>query len=203
MFINQLFTGGIRALLDADNTIFDGMVVPSGVSVSDVVDNILLHYGDAPLFVTDPAVMKFYITKWSKKRLTQWTRFYKTITLDYNPIENYDRTEERNSNYTYGHNIKTDDDLKHGLNVENLTSADNATTYQADNKSIDSGTDERDINERHSGVDNNKESIRAHGNIGITSNQTMVSDEVNLIPKLNLIDFITDDFHNEFCLYLY
>ena len=94
MFINELFTGGVRALLDADNTIFDGMVVPSGVSVADVVDNILLHYGDAPLFVTDPAVMKFYITKWSKKRLTQWTRFYKAITTDYNPLENYDRMED-------------------------------------------------------------------------------------------------------------
>ena len=227
MFFNELYQGGIRAILDADNTVFDRMVVPSGISVADAVDNIIFKYGDAPLFSPDPNVMKYYIGKWSRKRLPHWRRYYRAISIEYEPLENYDRREERTTDLKYGHNIKTDDDithgetittdddLTHGLTVENQISADNATTYQADSKGVNSGKDqrdlkeahtgkdERDLNELHSGTDTTKENIRAHGNIGVTTSQQMLQSELDLIPELNLLDYIAEDFHTEFCLYVY
>ncbi len=227
MFYNQLYQGGIRAILDADNTIFNNMVVPRGINLSDVVDNIIFKYGDAPLMVPDPAVMKYYIKNWSRKRIAQWQRFLDAVNLEYDPIENYDRREERSSQLQHGHTIKTDDDLKHGeniktdddlthgLTVENQISADNATTYQADSKGVNSGqdqrdiseahsgTDERDISEAHSGTDTTTETSRIHGNIGVTTSQQMLQSELDLIPALSLIDYITEDFHTEFCLYVY
>lgn len=203
MFYNELYQGGIRAILDADNTIFNNMVVPSGISVKDAVDNIIFKYGDAPLFSPDPDVMKYYIGVWSKKRLPQWERFYKAISIEYEPLENYDRREERTNAFTHGHTIKSDDDLTHGLTVENQISADNATTYQNDSKGVNSGTDQRDIKEEHSGTDNTRETIRAHGNIGVTTSQQMLQSELDLIPELNLLDYIAEDFHTEFCLMVY
>lgn len=203
MFYNELYQGGIRAILDADNTIFDNMVVPSGISAQDAVDNIIFKYGDAPLFSPDPDVMKYYIGVWSRKRLPQWERFYKAVSIEYEPLENYDRREERTNVFTHGHIIKSDDDLTHGLTVENQISADNATTYQNDSKGVNSGTDQRDIKEEHSGTDNTRETIRAHGNIGVTTSQQMLQSELDLIPKLNLLDYIAEDFHSEFCLMVY
>lgn len=227
MFVNELHQGGVSALLAYDSTIFDNMVLPSGISLDDVVDNIVLKYGNTPLFIPAPEIMKFYIGRWSSKRLAQWNRFKAAIEKQYNPIENYNRTEKRTSEMdfghnitsgntlSYGHSINTDDDLTHGLTTENQISADNANTYQADRKSINSGTDQRDLSEHHSGADTSsgseahsgkdKETIESQisGNIGVTTSQQMLESELDLIPKLNLIDYITEDFHSEFCLLIY
>lgn len=227
MFYNELYQGGIRAILDADNTIFDNMSVPRGVMLSDVVDNIIFKYGDTPLMVPDPAVMKYYIKAWSRKRLAQWQRFLDAVNKEYDPIENYDRIEERTSEVSHGHivttdddlthgeSITTDDDLTHGLTVENQISADNATTYQNDSKGVNSGKDQRDITEAHSGTDQRDttethsgkdtttDRSRIHGNIGVTTSQQMLKSELDLIPVLNLLDYIAEDFHTEFCLYVY
>lgn len=167
MFVNELHQGGIRALLDYDNTIFDNMTVPDGVDLASVVDNILFVCGDTPLFAPDPAVIKFYIGKWSAKRLEQWERYKEVIDAEYNPIENYDRYE-------------TGTDTN-----ETTVSADNSTTYQPDTKHV------------------RTPDLHIHGNIGVTTAAKMQSELLDLIPKFSIIDFITEDFKQEFCLYIY
>ena len=179
MFINQLHQGGIRALLTYDSTIFDEMQLPSGIDLQEVVDTIIFKYGDTPLFSPDPAVMKYYLKAWSLHRLPLWNRFKVAVEKEYDPIENYDRIEE------------SDDDFTHGLTVENQISADNESDYQPDNKGINSGTDKRHI------------SSRTHGNIGVTTSQQMLTSELDLIPLLDVVDYIADDFHSEFCLDIY
>lgn len=163
MYVNELHQGGIRALLDWDNTIFDNMQLPEGVELADVVDHILYKYGDTPLFTPDPSVIKFYVERWSKRRLSLWERYKAAIEAEYNPLENYDRNED--------------------FTNEAQISADNVSTYQPDAKTIVNG--------------------RVHGNIGVTTSQQMLTSELDLIPRLDLIDYITDDFHNEFCLQMY
>lgn len=203
MFVNELYQGGIRALLDWDNSLFDNMSLPDDVALDDVVDHIIFKYGDAPLFSPDPAVMKYYITKWSLRRLPQWVRFKNAIEEEYNPLENYDRTEETTDYFTHGHKIVTNDDLINGLTTEGQISADNASTYQPDRKNINSGTDQRDIDETHSGQDKRDYNSHIHGNIGVTTSQQMLTSELELIPKLDLLDFIADDFHSEFNIMIY
>ena len=165
MFVNELHQGGVSALLAYDSTIFDNMVLPSGISLDEVVDNIVLKYGNTPLMIPAPEIMKFYIGRWSSKRLAQWNRFKDAIEKQYNPIENYNRTEKSTHETDFGHNITsgdsfihghivtTDDDLSHGLTTENQISADNSSFYQADRRSTNGGIDQRDLSEKHSGVD--------------------------------------------------
>ena len=203
MFVNELYQGGIRALLDWDNTLFDNMSLPEDVSLEDVVDHIIFKYGDAPLFSPDPAVMKYYITKWSARRLSQWVRFKNAIEEEYNPLENYDRTEETTDYLTHGHKVVTNDDLTHGLTTEGQISADNVSTYQPDSKAINSGKDQRDLDETHSGQDKRDYNSHIHGNIGVTTSQQMLTSELELIPMLDLLDFIADDFHSEFNIMIY
>ena len=167
MFINQLLHGGIRAILDYDNTVFDNMQLPEGVELSDVADHIIMKYGDTPLYAPDPAVIKYYIGSWSRRRLPLWERYKKAIELEYDPIENYDRREEGSDTN------------------ENLISADNSSDYQPDSKSI------------------RIPALRTHGNIGVTTSQQMLVSELDLVPRLDLIDYIADDFRSEFCLSIY
>ena len=185
MFVNEMHQGGILAIIDWDPTVFDNMEIPEDedgndvASLQDIVDHILMKYGNAPLFCPDPAVLKYYITAWSKRRVSIWERFYRAITEEYDPLENYNRHE------------KADDDFSPGASYEQQISADNATTYQADRKSLSSGKDQRDF-ESH-----------IHGNIGVTTSQQMLQSEMDIIPKLDLIDFIADDWHAEFNLMIY
>lgn len=167
MFVNQLYSGGIRALFDYDNTIFENIELPDGIDARKVIDRIIFKYGDTPIFCPDPAVIKYYIKSWSGRRKSIWERFKEVIEAEYNPIENYDRYEK-------------------GVNtVENTISADNATTYQPDYKTI--ATPDMHI----------------HGNIGVTTAAHMQSEIMQLLPDFDVIDFIADDFKSEFCLYIY
>ena len=185
MFVNEMHQGGILAIIDWDPTVFDNMEIPEDedgndvADLQDIVDHILMKYGNAPLFCPDPAVLKYYITAWSKRRVSIWERFYRAITEEYDPLENYDRHE------------KADDDFSPGATYEQQISADNATTYQADRKSVSSGKDQRDF-ESH-----------IHGNIGTVTSQSMLQAEMNIVSKLDLIDFIADDWHAEFNLMIY
>ena len=167
MFINELHQGGIRAIVDYDNTVFDEMVVPEGIELADVVDRILFKYGDTPLFAPDPAVIKFYLGKWSSRRLPLWNRYIEVANAQYDPIENYDRYES-------------------GTDTNELQiSADNASDYQPDSKSI------------------RTPDLHVHGNIGVTTAAKMQSEVFDLIPRFDVIDYIADDFKAEFCLYIY
>lgn len=183
MLVNELHQGGIRALLAYDPTIFDNMVLPEDLNTDDtmqmIVDTILYKYGDAPLFTPDPAVIKYYIGIWSLERAPLWERFYALEFMEYNPIENYDRNEQ------------VSDIFYPGAAYEQQISADDATTYQADRKSIGSGKDKRDI------------TSRIHGNIGVTTTQQMLQQEIDILPKLDVIDFIAEDWHIEFNLLIY
>ena len=207
MFVNQLMQGGIRALVAWDPTLFEWLNLPDDLNDDEVrqliVDRIIFKYGDAPLFCPDPAVMKYYIGEWSYRRSPLWARYYAAITAEYDPLENYNRHEDTTDDFTHGHKITTNDDLKHGLTVEDQISADNASTYQPANKGINSGTDERDFDETHSGKDSRTIKGHIHGNIGVTTSQQMLASELDLVPRLDIIDYIVDDWHQEFCLFLY
>ena len=203
MLVNELCQGGIRAILAYDRTVFDDMALPEGIDQQEVVDHILFKYGNTPLFSPDPAVMKYYIQRWSNHRLTQWERFKKAIEAEYNPIENYDRTEEHKDSFKHGHNVSTDDDITNKSTIENLISADDAQDYQPDAKGLQDSKNSRDISEKHSGTDERTINSRIHGNIGVTTSQQMLESELDLIPRLDVVDYIADDFKNEFCLYIY
>ena len=208
MLVNELFQGGIRALIAYDPTIFDNFVSPEDpdgnpIPEGDIIDRIIYKYGDAPLFTPEPTVLKYYIGSWSSRRKPLWDRYYKAILEDYDPLENYNRIEKTTDYLTHGETVTTDDDLTNGLTVENQISADNASAYQPDSKSSNTGKDQRDITEKHEGTDKRDYDSHIHGNIGVTTSQQMLASELDLVPRLDIIDYIADDFHAEFCLMLY
>lgn len=87
-------TGSTNDLLAFDNSLFDNLHLPEGVEKVDVVNCIIEKHGCAALAHPDPAWMKHYIGTWSARRLYNWKKLYDTLNIDYNPIENYDRTED-------------------------------------------------------------------------------------------------------------
>lgn len=167
MFVNEMHQGGIAALLAYDNTIFDGMQLPEGIDAQAVIDAIIFKYGSTPLAHPDPAIMAYYISSWSARRLAVWERYNAAINTEYDPLNNYDRYEKGTST------------------AENTISADNASIYQPDSKTVVTPD------------------LHTYGNIGVTTSQQMLEAELNIVTRLDLINYIADDFRNEFCLDVY
>lgn len=44
---------------------------------------------------------------------------------------------------------------------------------------------------------------RIHGNIGVTTSQQMLESELEVAPKLNIMNIIIESFKNRFCLLVY
>lgn len=148
MYFNQLHQGGIRALIDWDNTIFDNMTLPDDVALADVVDHILYKYGDTPLFTPDPAVVKFYIGRWSTRRLPVWNKYKELLEIDFNPLENYDRTEKTtiDDDGTATHDYSGDDSVTRTGEDKLARTGDDTISRNGEDKLTKAGseTSERD-----------------------------------------------------------
>lgn len=110
----------ILTLYNYDNTIFDNLMLPSGVNKDDVVNNLLLELSEFELLYSAPAIMKTAIGFWSKKELPIWEKLFATTQFEYNPIWNQFRTEEYSDKET--RNLSTTDN-----ETRNLAGSDNET----------------------------------------------------------------------------
>lgn len=207
MLFNELHQGGIRALLDWDDTLFDGMVLPDDINDDDtkklIVDDIILRHGDTPLFIPEPTVMKYYITSWSTRMLPVFTRMYAACMAEYNPIENYDRQEDRTDTIGNTRTLDTSTATTGTNTTEDSVSAENVTTFSPDTKTVETP----DLNVADSGTISDDGSVvvdsHIHGNIGVTTSQQMLESELQLVPKLDMIRIISDSWAAEFCLAVY
>ena len=219
MLTSQLMPyGGIISLMQWDNTLFDGMVLPDGVDKDLVIDTIMQKYGDSPLDHEDPAYIKYYIPVWSKRNLDSWTKLFATLSFVYNPLENVllDETTEETRNIDRKQDrtgtASTENSGTTGVNktAEHLVSAENASDYQPDNR--DTGTEQTTINQA-TGTDSTentaeqtaetvKSTYNRHGSIGVVTPQNMIQQERE-VDKFVIYDYIADSFRDAFCLLLY
>lgn len=149
-------TLSITALYMYDSTLFDGLQLPEGVDKETLVDNILLDAASLEVLYPDPIFLNRAINVWSKKRLPVWTELQKTLEYEYNPIDNYDRTEtvtegiersgtgssSRSGTNTSSGNSKTDTESSSSSSgkteTENSSSSSGTNTGTASNTAYNS-----------------------------------------------------------------
>lgn len=124
----------------------------------------------------------------------QWDRLYKILSLEYNPIENYDgkEVEEVTDNYK-GSNTGTQqsdsDNQVYGYNSTNPVDDSKSTNLRTDD--LKSETD-RTYHREWS----------RHGNIGVTTSQQMIESEIELW-KWNFFESIFKDIDTILTLPIY
>ena len=222
----QIATTGLLDLLYYDDTIMDFFTVPDGIDRQLALDTIYQRCGLTPLYHPDPAWLKFYVGRWCSKNAKTWEELYKTTVQDYNPIYNYDRTEEttdtrsgtRTLSEDTSSNTKQNGDTSvtdtSSDNSEHTTSADNSDTYEPGYKDVSSRQDTQasessnrvDVTGDRAVAETTGETyshkMRAFGNVGVTTTQEMLSAQRTLV-RYNVYDEIADSFKEEFCLYIY
>lgn len=191
-------TLSLRGLYRYDPTVFDELVLPeTDVDRDDLIEALVLECADLEVLYPQPEVLRDAIGLWSRRRLSNWVKLAETLHYEYNPIHNYDRTEthERATGRTYS-------DTAEGNGTGTSTGSRNAYnsgwTEQDKAVSSNSSTTER------SGEQNEEEgiTIRASGNIGVTTTQQMIEDERRVVGY-NLTEAIIDEFKRRFCLLIY
>lgn len=151
------------------------MVLPAGVNKKTLIDTLVVDLAELEILYTDPDFLQAAITAWSKRELPTWERVAKAAAAEYDPIENYDRHEEWNDSTS-----SAAESTVVGYNQPTQTPASGAN-------STASGY--------HKG--------RTHGNIGVTTSQQMLEQELELAPKINVYSYIIESFRRRFCLLVY
>ena len=134
--------------------------------------------------------MKSLATIIHNKYINSWEHEYKTLTVQYNPIENTDYVETYKGSATGTSGGSTTEggkvinDVSKGglgsttpvLDTKNETSFDQRTTTVS---GASGGTDEHEI--------------RKHGNIGVTTNADMISSDLDVWKLNNFYDILCKD----------
>ena len=299
-------TLSVLGLYNFDSSLFDEMAYPSGFTSEEkqtVVGNILMECAELEFLFPDFTAAKQAIGIWSRLNVAVWERIFTAANLEYNPIENYNRTEletiaddrtdthsgndvtrssgvdsraltstktethsgsdskqisstdsetnsgsdsrqlsstgsETNSGtdtqtnkisgYDSGNLVDHDQNLlQHGHGVSTTSSGSDATTYGHVISKTGSGSDATTyghvITEGGSGSDATtygKTETLTHGeqivhdgditrnshisgNIGVTTSQQMLEQEIEISAKLNVMDMIVRAFKERFCILVY
>ena len=209
-----------------NNGLFETMAIPDGFTNEQkdlLINSILLECGELEVIYPDYDFMKFAIEAWSHKELPTWQRIYNASLLEYNPIENYNRTEETtivddgsdtHSGNDTSRNSGSDSNTGGGsLTRQNDTTGYDANAFVPREKITDTTTDTNTTT--YGGVNtfthgeqiarDNERTITGNisGNIGVTTSQQMLEQEIEIAGKLNIYNLISDSFKNRFCLQVY
>ena len=202
------------------------MAIPDGFTNEQkdlLINAILLECGELEVIYPEYDFMKFAIEAWSHKELPTWQRIYNASLLEYNPIENYNRMEETtivddgsdiHSGNDTSRNSGSDSNTGGGsLTRQNDTTGYDSNTFVPREKTTDTTTDTNTTT--YGGVNtfthgeqiarDNERTITGNisGNIGVTTSQQMLEQEIEIAGKLNIYNLISDSFKNRFCLQVY
>ena len=168
----------IMGLYEYDNTLFQGLQVPEGVSKEHVINEILLQCAELELVYPSIDIMKLAITTWSIANQYTWEKLYDTMVVEYNPIWNVDAT------------VEIDRETSGSGNATDAVKGFNSNIWAESDKTDTSSSAEEDVTERRT------------GNIGVTTTQQMLEQE-RKIAEFNMISYIAQSFKQRFCLLIY
>lgn len=136
-----------------------------------------------PIFNTTE-VFKLFSDAWFNRNNDTIKRMLDALAMEYNPIENYDRTEtiERNRGNTGKVNGTTNN--TNSVAAYNVSVFSNNTQDSGNNNMTSSG-------EEHEGITNKR-----HGNIGVTTSQQMLTAELEL-RQFQIIEWVVEKWSNE------
>lgn len=198
-------------LYNYDNTIFDNLTLPSGITKPTLVNNILMRGAEFEVFYPDADFIKFSIGAWATKWQPTFQRWIDALAIEYEPLENYNRIEDwtdtddgtgsRTGSGTGETSGTTGSTTTHRVSADDagdqFTAKDQDELHGTDSSST-STTSQEDTSNHNTGEHHG----RIHGNIGVTTSQQMLISELDL-GYWNIYEKITDLFLTEFVIPVY
>ena len=189
-------------LYNYDDTLFDGLTLPSDIVKDDFINCLLMKAGEFELLYPSTDFMKPAIEVWGKKWLHTFEKWVEGQKATWNPIENYDRYEN-----VIDHNVSsgtgTDStNVSGGGSNERKVSGYDSSTYQPADENISTSNSSSTSATHTTGESNSSHDAHIHGNIGVTQASDMLRNWYD-IAAWNLMDHMSDLFASEFCITVY
>lgn len=222
----------VMGLYNWDNSLFDLLVVPEGVDEETFTCNLMAETAGLEVLYPNFEVMKNLIGVWSHKMLPVWEHLFETTQYEYDPIENYNKTEVETINgegsrihsgtdtTTHGgQNSHTQTTTNNGDNRHSIAGFDSIPTANSDglvlndtddahNTEIVNGSEtfgKTEALQHGEQIADTTESTRENhtsGNIGVTTTQKMIREERE-IAEFNIYDRMIKDFMDRFCIMVF
>lgn len=191
------------AIYDYDDSVLDGLELPDDMDRTTLIKELLINTAELSVIYSDPEFLKDMIEYWSLSRIEVWNKLWELAREEYDPLVNYDRTETER--LAHGKRIEvryhdekdasgdTNNKVAGFNSVEQVDKSSSSTSYGIDtdgsNTEINSGTDVT--------------SKTSKGNIGVTTYQQMMKEELEMRPRLNMYTYIIEEFKHQFCVLVY
>lgn len=221
---------GMEKFLNPERSVFDNMILPDGIDRDTLIGSIIMRCQEFELLYSDPDFMTAAVNIWSRKNYRTFDKWVKALNIEYEPLYNYDRTEEYTDehkgsfdNKANGSSTQTNDLTE----TRDLTGSNDTTTTGSSKAYNDSSMVEKEetvldqdtteggtvtntgtvgnvSNTGENGSDEytNTHKARMFGNIGVTTSQMMLQSELD-VARWNLYEHIADLFASEFCIMIY
>lgn len=186
----------ILGLWNHDETVFKYFKVPSGLDKETAINKILFDCAELGLVYTEPSIFKTMVKTWVDSNLDNWNRMYTALTSEYDPIHNYNKYEEWTDDRDITNDSKTSDN---GTNEHDVAGFNENATLVKDYKDTAQNTSVL----KHDGTDNLDHKGHIYGNIGVTTNQQMITAEMEMRVAYNMYTIICQSFKNNFCIQVY
>ena len=182
--------------------LFQNMKIPAGIDRQDLIDNILEQGAAFEILYPDFEYLQFSIGAWSKRWYRTMEKWLKALTVQYDPLNNYDRYEEWTDNDKVSGKTETAAGVNTTGQDELSVTAYDSDQYHNKEKTDSSGTSESTGSSETNTDGTSTHSGHLYGNIGVTTSQEMLREELD-VQRFNLIQQITDLFLTEFCIMVY
>lgn len=90
----SMSTMTIAGMYQFKDGLFNNLNLPDGINKDDVINQILLDGSNFEILYSDFKFMQDAIGLWSNTWYRTFEKWQKSLSLEYNPIENYDRIED-------------------------------------------------------------------------------------------------------------
>lgn len=157
-------------MLTYDDSLLDGMALPEDFTDDDksiLCRNLAIECADFEVLYSDWNFLKAAIDAWSAKEVVTWERLYKLAMTEYNPIENYNRTESIIEQHS-GALTNSGQDTVANTGIDSTTSS-----------GFDSDVSSGSIANAHTGTDTNTISKTAYesGTLATTEQDALLHGE--------------------------
>ena len=191
-------TLSLIGLYNYDNTLFDGLTLPTGIDKDICVNEILRRCGEFELIYSDLDFNKSMIAQFGNKHMRTFTKWIEGLAEEFNPLHNYDRHEIYTD--THKSNAVSNSATSTSSNADRKVSAYDASTMQPKENETSGGSGTGSA--VNSSNDEVKHEAHLYGNIGVTTSTQMLEDFLR-VERWNIYEHIADIFCDEFCIPIY
>lgn len=193
----------ILGLYQWDPTIFDDMQLPDAIDRNTLIGNIVLECAGLEITLPNAEIFKNMLTTWSNSRIDAWSKMVTALQSQYNALHNYDRTETHTDKWSNDSTKNMVQSSGGSDTTTNKTAAYNgdALATAGENKTAYGGTANTTNTDKDSGT--RDYTIKAYGNIGVTTSQQMLESEMKLRGQYDIYSIIVSEFRDKFCILIY